>query len=479
MEKNINEIKTDVAIIGVGACGLAAALTAGSGGARCMVFEKGAEFGGMTNLAEGMFAVGTMLQKRMKLPYTPEDRFQAQMEATNWEANPRLVRAFMEKTAETMEWLENLGAEFTHVASAYPGGPFVWHYLKNLGREGLVRHLVRHAQENRNIQLFLETKVRRIIKEDGRITGIVVEDKDGNTMNVFCRAVVAATGGYGDNREWVEKYCKGGKYIRTFMEAGQTGDAIQMAWDVGAEQEGMGVMQDFTFMLDEMYNTQLMAAALQPNLWINDLGERFCDESIVPRFPVITNCLVQQPNARAYNVFDQDLVTLLREEGMLYTLGEYLPPGSQLTDIDGELERGVKEGKVLVAESLRELAAGIGADPRTLEATVNEYNACCNKNYDFLFAKDRSYLNPIRTPRFYAAKVGVTIGITEGGIKINHKMEVINKDFKVIPGLYAGGCCAGGFVGGTYTAVTSGGSLSFAVNSGRMAGESILEYLRG
>jgi len=475
MGKKLKELATDVAIIGGGACGLSAALTLGFGGARCIVFEKAFEFGGMTNWAEGMFAVGSRYQKRLRLNFTPEDRFKVHIEATNWEANPRLVRAFMDKSADTIDWLEKLGAEFTGVYGFE--GQFFWHVLKGWGREGLIKHLLQHAQENPNIELYLETTVKSIIREGGRITGIVAEDKEGNTIKVACRAIVAATGGYGDNREWVEKYCKAGKHIRTFMDAGQTGDAIQMAWDVGAASQGMGVMQAFTFMPDEMVNTQLMAAGLQPNLWVNERGERFCDESIVPFFPIITNSLVQQPNARAFNIFDQDLVTLLKEKGMLYTLGEYLQPGSCLTDLDAELERGVKEGKVFVAGSLKGLAAQIGADAKVLEATVKEYNQCCERCEDFLFAKNRRFLNPIRTPKFYASRLGVLIGITEGGIKINHKTEVIDADFNVIPGLYAGGCCAGGFTGGTYTYCTPGGSLAFAVNSGRMAGESILEYL--
>jgi len=477
MVKSRKELEADVVIIGGGACGLCAALTVSFGGATVVLIEKLAEFGGMTNWAEGMFAIGSKLQKKMKLDYTVEDRFKAHMEATNWEANPRLVRAFMEKTADTIDWLEELGAEFTGVVAHYPGAPFVWHMLKDWGREGLIKHLVKRAQAEKNIKMFLETPAKSIVKEGDRITGVVAEDKEGNTIRVKCKAVVAATGGYGDKREWVEKYCKAGKSIKSFMDAKQTGDAIQMAWDVGAAAEGMGVMQAFTFMPNEMVDTQLMMAALQPNLWINERGERFCDESIIWRFPVVTNALSRQPNARAYNLFDQDMVTFLKEQGIQFTLGEYLEPGAELTDLDAELERGVKEGKVFEANSVKELAVKIGAEPKVLEDSVNEYNACCDKNHDFLFAKDRRYLHAIRRLKFYASKLGVVIGITEGGIKINHKMEVLDKQFNVIPGLYAGGCCAGGLIGESYIIVTTGGSLSFAVNSGRMAGESVLKYL--
>ena len=66
---------------------------------------------------------------------------------------------------------------------------------------------------------------------------------------------------------------------------------------------------------------------------------------------------------------------------------------------------------------------------------------------------------------------------TLGGIKINHKTEVLDKDFNIIPGLYAGGNCAGGLYGDTYDASAAGTALGFAVNSGRMAGENALKYI--
>ena len=123
------------------------------------------------------------------------------------------------------------------------------------------------------------------------------------------------------------------------------------------------------------------------------------------------------------------------------------------------------------------MADKIGADPKTLETTVKEYNGFCEKNLDALFAKDRKYLHPVRKSKFYALKLGVILGITEGGLRINYKTEVLDTDYYPIPGLYAGGCCVGSFIGESYIITTTGGSLSFAVNSGRMAGESIPKYL--
>jgi fumarate reductase flavoprotein subunit len=64
-----------------------------------------------------------------------------------------------------------------------------------------------------------------------------------------------------------------------------------------------------------------------------------------------------------------------------------------------------------------------------------------------------------------------------GGIKINHHMEVLDKNDNPIPGLYAGGIDTGGWESETYNQLLMGTTLSFAYNSGRIAGESATEYV--
>ena len=222
-------------------------------------------------------------------------------------------------------------------------------------------------------------------------------------------------------------------------------------------------------------STQLQSIGMQPYLWINQRGERFCDEGIRWDFPMASNALIRQPGATGFCIFDENTKTYLKEQGIDY--GVVHPPTTKMTEIDSELERGVKEGKAFQGNSLKELAEKIGVDFKALQATVDEYNTFCDNGRDVLFAKDRKYLQPVRTPKFYAIKMGVKVMISEGGIKINYKTEVLDKEDDIIPGLYAGGCCAGGLIGESYIVATTGGSLSFAINSGRMAGESALSYI--
>ncbi len=470
------EMHADVVIIGSGASGLCAALTLSYGGASVLIFEQEAEPGGMTNFAEGMFAVGSRLQKKHKVGLTVEEAFNVHMEETHWLADPRLVRTFMEKTADTVDWLEAQGAQFSGLFNISPFTPRVWHQMVGFGKEGLIAPLFAKAKERDGIEFLFETEVKSLLLDGGKTAGVVAQDKHGHTVKAVSKAVIIASGGYQDNEEWVNRYCKSG-FIRPVVPARQVGSGQRMAWEVGAEPFDMGVMQTIVLVPEEDLQSQLLTAGFQPRLWVNILGERFTNEAMCWKFPLAGNALARQPGAAAWCIFDDDSRAIMKETGVKYVLGEFYDILKNLPDLDAELERGIAAGKIFKGETLDALAAKIGVPSATLKETVDEYNAAYDAQLDSIFGKDRTYLDPIRTGPFYAAKLGLTAFMTNGGIRINHRTEVLKEDRTVIPGLYAAGCSAGGILGDTYEVSTTGGSLSFAVNTGRMAGESVLRYL--
>ncbi len=226
-------MEADVVIIGSGASGLCAALTLSYGGASVLVFEQEPEPGGMTNYAEGMFAVGSRYQKKHKVGLTVEEAFNVHMEETHWLANPRLVRTFMERTAGTIDWLEEQGAEFSGLFTISPFTERVWHQMVGFGKEGLIKPLYETAKKQDNVEILFETEVTSLIMEQGRAAGVIAQDEDGKTIRAEAKAVIIASGGYQDNQEWVDKYCKSG-FTRPVVPARQVGSGIKMAWDAGA-----------------------------------------------------------------------------------------------------------------------------------------------------------------------------------------------------------------------------------------------------
>ena len=131
-----------------------------------------------------------------------------------------------------------------------------------------------------------------------------------------------------------------------------------------------------------------------------------------------------------------------------------------------------------MAESIEDMAFQTGMDAAVLRDTLEEYNGYCAKGHDELFVKDRRYLQPVGGPRLYAGRGRTVFLGTMGGGKVNARLEVLDKKDAVIPGLYAGGFDAGGMYGDSYPIKGSSGLASaFALNSGRIAGKSALEYL--
>jgi fumarate reductase flavoprotein subunit len=132
---------------------------------------------------------------------------------------------------------------------------------------------------------------------------------------------------------------------------------------------------------------------------------------------------------------------------------------------------------VKISDSWDDIARWIGADPNVLKATVEEYNSFCKKSHDDIFGKDPEFLNALLTPPFYAVRIGPLMIDTYGPVRINERMEVLDKKDNAIPGFYAGGAICGQIQGNDYHFF--GGALGFAVSSGRIAGENAAKYILG
>jgi fumarate reductase flavoprotein subunit len=229
-------------------------------------------------------------------------------------------------------------------------------------------------------------------------------------------------------------------------------------------------------------NVHVNAVAVQPfTIWVNKRGERFADETITFRHVECGNAVDRQPDKCVYSLFDESIKNRIIEEGLL-TLGlreTGVFAGAKLTHLGKELQSEADKGGVKISDSWDEIAKWTGVAPQILKATIEEYNSFCNQGYDEIFAKDRRYLQALRTPPYYSIRSCVSFLTTMGGIKINHNMEVLNHQENPIPGLYAGGDVAGGWESDTYCMSLAGSAFGFAVNSGRIAGENAAKYVLG
>ena len=476
--------ETDVVVIGSGAAGMTAAVAAAEGGARVLVFEKQRSLGGTTNFLHGTFAAESDMQRERFIDFSRDEAFGLIMDYSHWRADPRLVRAIVDESGPTIRWLQDRGVVFTDATINMLGSPRTYHVVKGKG-EAIIKALVLRARDM-GVGILPGVPVTGLLKEGGRIVGVLADD-DGREVEVACRAVMVATGGFANNKEWIKKFCDFdlGVDLVPIGNTGKMGDGIRMAWEVGAAEEGVEVLEIFRVVpVGAEFSTysELEMACTQPDLWVTSSGRRFCDETIGYWDTHIGNANARAGGKKGYtwSVLDDSIIQRIMEDGLTKNISVEFLPGYRPQNILKEIEVAIENGstEVVAADSVETLAEKMGIEPAVLKATVDEYNAFCANHHDDLFAKDRKYLRPLTGPRYYAVKGRTVFLGTMGGIRINENTEVLDKQEAVIPGLYAGGFDAGGMYGDSYPIKGSSGLASaFALGSGRIAGRNILRYL--
>jgi fumarate reductase flavoprotein subunit len=475
--------ETDVVVIGSGATGLTAALAAAEEGVKVTIFEKQRALGGTSNFFHGVFAVESSLQVERYIEYSRDQAFKNIMEYSHWRANARLVRVFVNESAPTLAWLQKNGIEFTDATTCMPDTPRTYHVVKGDGA-AIIKALATRAKA-KGADIKPVTPVKRIFKEGNKISGVLYEE-DGEEFKLTAKAVIIATGGYGNNKEWIKKYTgyNLGVNIHVVGNTDKTGDGIRMAWDVGAAEEGLGVVHILRIgpVGAGIDMGSLELPAIQPCLWVSPNGERFCNEEIAPFDTSAGNINARFNDGYTFSIFDDSFIQILNEKGIVKGVGPACPPGTSLKDYENVLKYGLANApnEIFSANSISELAKNMGIKPEVLTSTIDQYNRSCEKGYDELFAKNRKYLWPLKGPRFYAMRAHTAFLGTLGGIKINHSMQVVDKNENAIPGLYAGGTDTGGMWGDSYSMDYSAGACSaFALTSGRIAGKNAVQQILG
>ena len=465
-------LQSEIVIIGGGGSGLAAAVAAAEKGAKMILLEKRHKAGGDTALAGGMFATESPVQKRLRAEARSDELIKAAMSYSHWKVDPRIVRAFIYKSGDTIHWLEKMGVKFVDIGQFLSfQGPRIFHLPEGLGA-GIVKILVKKCQ-GLGVKILYDIAAKRILtSENGYVTGVLAMTKE-KELKITAKSVILASGGYAGNKELLKKYYP--FYTEDLRAIGlpHMGDGLLMAMEIGAATEGLG-----TLLLRGPYfrgSMDVIHVAMEPNtIWVNKMGERFVDETTGFNWPEAANALNRQPDKISYTLFDEKIKQGFIEEGLIK--GYWKPPLTRMTKLGKQLQAEAEKGRVMISDSCEEIARWIGAVPKVLKDTIDGYNLSCDRGYDEVFSKDRRYLLPMRTPPYYALKCYQGFLGTIGGVKINHHMEVLNQHDDPIPGLYAVGTMAGGWESDTYCLQLSGSAFGFALNSGRMAGENAAEY---
>ncbi len=453
---------------------MVAAVAAAEKGARVIVLEKRHNPGGNAVFAGGLFVLENPLAEGRDIKTLRDDFFKKTMSYAHWKINPRLIRALLEKSGDTLSWLEEKGMQFERREFGMVGLPLPFYKgSEKTAGAGVVSTMTRKCEELGG-RILCDTGAKKLlVDEAGAVTGVLAASKD-KEIRITTRSVVLATGGFAGNKELMNKYIPYCHYEDFYLRGlPHQGDGTLMATEIGAASDSQAVLEMdgpfFPWAVHFFPGVSMNRHAI----WLNQRGERYTNESL-PNLFESANSLFRQPGKVSYTVFDENVKQIILTSPGWPMRGD----GNWAETVESDLRLHAGKGRIKIADSWDEIAGFMKVAPEVLKATIDEYNAACDKGYDDVFLKEPDSLVPLRTPPYYAIRCCLGLLVTHGGIRINHRTEVVDDRDNPIPGLYAAGVEAAGREAGTYNVAMPGHSFGFSVHSGRIAGENAAEFAK-
>jgi fumarate reductase flavoprotein subunit len=447
-------IDYDVIVVGTGVAGLSAAALAADAGARVLMVEAAARTGGSSALSDGVFyAAGTSLQREAGIVDDAAAMFHYYMTLNQYKLEPALVRTLCEGSARAFEWLRAIGVGFTADNLYASGVDKVRRGHRATGNgAGIVEGLEGYLS-GKTIDTVLETRVERLLIEDGRVCGIVA---DGAAVR--STATVIATGGFGANPELLAQlYPDATRHGNLHWYIGAEtcrGDGFALAGQAGGQ---LSMTNRGLLLLTPGFAKDLESYLPGWLMMVNRDGRRFVDETI--EYSVLAAVLDEQRGQDCFAIFDEASRLASRTT-------RYRPAPNWTAD---RLLEHVEAGTLVSAPTLVELAVKIGLPAERLARTAERYTAMAEAGSDGDYFKPAGMLRPVSQGPFYAAHIRAAIICWTGtGIRIDTEARVLGADDCPIPGLYAAGETTGGMFGQCYAA--GGASIANAAVFGRIAG---------
>jgi len=441
----------DIVVIGAGGAGMTAAIQAVQNGAtNVVIVEKMPITGGNSvRSTGGLNAAPTKYQEAQGIKDSVELFVEDTMKGGKNLNDKELVTTLAKNSPAAVDWVNEIGGDLSVV------GMFGGASVKRIHRPSdtsavgpmLVKTLNKKVAELK-IPVLLNTKADEIVLDaKGAVSGVKVTGKEGS-YTIKTKAIVLATGGFSANSDMVVKYKPELKGFNTTNHAGATGDGIVMAEAIGADLVDMEQIQTHPTVNPD--NQTLYTEGVRGNgaILVNKEGKRFIDE--LKTRDVVSEAILKQKDGQAYLVFDQKVRDSLKA-----------------------VEEYFNQGIVTESDTIEGLAQKIGVDASTLKTTMNNYAGYQKAGNDTEFGR-KSMEVPLTSPKFYAAICAPAVHHTMGGVKINTNAEVISKEGKAIPGLFAGGEITGGVHGGNRL---GGNAVADIVIFGRISGSSAVKYV--
>jgi tricarballylate dehydrogenase len=458
-----------IVVIGQGAAGLAAALSAAEEArarglqADVTLIDKAPadEAGGNTRWSPSYMRMAAV--DRVEQTFVDDV-----LAATQGKGDRGYFALLAAQAPSTVAWIAAHGVTFHQPVYYLAKGP---PRIQPVGGGPAIVEALTRAAKGAGVRLRYSCAARRLANEGGRVRGVEVAAAGGAPETIAAEAVVLACGGFQGHAQMMrEHFGPGGEAIPLLAPRARfnTGDGIRMAGELGAARSG-----DWNGMHIEPVDPRSQGSApvvlLYPyGIVVDRTGRRFFDEGaglVHETWEWFARRLhFEAPGREAYAVLDGRLLAIA--DWQRATRSE-VPP--------------------FRADTLEELARTIGVDEKNLAATVAAYNAACTGDPDRFDATrcdglaaaatldppKSNWARAIVEPPFIAWPLIGAVAYTFGGLATDQRARVL-RDGAPIPGLYAAGEITGHFHATAPNAV----SVLRAFVFGRIAGREAVASLQ-
>jgi predicted oxidoreductase len=466
--------EADLVIVGAGAAGATAALEAHAAGASFVGLDQLSEFGGTAITSGGGCCIaGSRFQQAQGIADSWQLALQDLIAAGDGEADEEWGRFYLEHSARDLhDWLQKRGVEWVALKWQEHHSVPRWHQPKGAGRGIMLALWEEMGRLGLQPCWHFDLTAEDLLFADGRAVGVLARHRDGTPHEFRGRAVIMATGGFMGNLEMVLEY---GPHLRRVEKVlvgggrGAQGTGHRLLARYGAQLTHMHNLWCYVYATPDYQDPEgrrgLVIRGIDDNIWVNERGERFHDESYTGA-GTATPAVLQLPRATCWCILDREMASRMDIADPYYRRGQEV-----LRDRVEELL--AHSPYIWRGDTPAELARRAGLPVEPFVRTVEGWNAllASGAETDPLTGRKLAGLKPFTKPPFYAIQFFPLARKNLGGVRTDLRCRVLDQANRPIPGLYAAGeLCgqAGGHIAGkrALEGIMIGGSLF----SGRVAG---------